>query len=181
MDLGAYVQIDELEEIMKRNGIEIPRLRGLRLMGKESPVSESDRHEYTNNILRSIYEDMCCSVPRFAYHSRCFVYSSETHRVMEKYIDDAGELRWDRLHGKKRKVAKYAVKRAKRSIDAEISAWNKYAGRSDVMYVHARIGGGNWDLYGGPELAKQPWFLEKVDDTFDNTYCNIYARIDPYV
>ena len=37
MDLYAYTQIDELEEIMKANDIEVPRLRGLRLMSKETP------------------------------------------------------------------------------------------------------------------------------------------------
>ena len=32
MDLGAYAQITNLEQIMKNNGIEVPRLRALRLM-----------------------------------------------------------------------------------------------------------------------------------------------------
>ena len=37
MDLGAYVQIGDLESLMKANGIDIPRLRGLRLMSEEKP------------------------------------------------------------------------------------------------------------------------------------------------
>lgn len=32
MDLGAYAQIEELEELAKLNGIQVPRLRGYRLM-----------------------------------------------------------------------------------------------------------------------------------------------------
>lgn len=32
MDLFAYTQIEDLEEIAKENGIECPRLRGYRLM-----------------------------------------------------------------------------------------------------------------------------------------------------
>lgn len=35
MDLGAYVKIKDLSQIMINNGIEIPRLRGLRLMSEE--------------------------------------------------------------------------------------------------------------------------------------------------
>ena len=35
MDLGAYAQIDDLSEIARRNGIEVPRLRGYRLMKDE--------------------------------------------------------------------------------------------------------------------------------------------------
>ena len=55
--------------------------------------------------------------------------------------------------------------------------WNKYVGRENVLYIHSRIGGTNWDYYNGNELTKQPWFLEKVDNYFDSTYCDIYALI----
>lgn len=42
MDLGAYAQIDNLSAIMDRNGIDVPRLRGLRLMSQEK--SHSNKH-----------------------------------------------------------------------------------------------------------------------------------------
>ena len=48
----------------------------------------------------------------------------------------------------------------------------------NVLYIHARIGGRNWETYGGKDLEKQPWFLEKVNDHFDGTYCDIYAKIE---
>ena len=102
MDLGAYLQIESLDVIAKANGIEVPRLRGYRLMSTEKPCSDT----------------------------------SEQYRI-----------------------------------------FNKYVGRDDVLYIHARIGGANWAFYGGGELEKQPWFIEKVDDEYDNTYCDIYARI----
>ena len=38
MDLGAYIQIDELDKVAKVNGISIPRLRGYRLMKDEKPM-----------------------------------------------------------------------------------------------------------------------------------------------
>jgi hypothetical protein len=45
--------------------------------------------------------------------------------------------------------------------------------------IHARIGGNNWEYYDGDEtVATKPWFLEKVDDEFDSTYCDIYVRFD---
>ena len=37
MDLFAYLQIEDLEKYLKDNNIEIPRLRGLRLMKDEEP------------------------------------------------------------------------------------------------------------------------------------------------
>ena len=43
MDLGAYAQIEDLEKVMEDNGIDIPRLRGLRLMKDETPILKVER------------------------------------------------------------------------------------------------------------------------------------------
>ena len=45
MDLGAYVQIEDLSEVMKTNGISVPRLRGLRLMSEEKPLTKEEIEE----------------------------------------------------------------------------------------------------------------------------------------
>lgn len=56
--------------------------------------------------------------------------------------------------------------------------WNKYAGQGDVLYIHSRMGGNNWKSFEGKvELTHQPWFLDRVDDAFDSTYCDFYVRI----
>lgn len=106
MDLYAYAQIEKYSKIAEENGIEVPRLRGYRLMVEEDRAFSDD--------------------------------------------DD--------------------------SIPAQ--TFNKYVGRNDVLCIHARIGGGNWDDY-RDEVENEPWFIEKVDDDFDPTYCDIYARIKP--
>ena len=109
-------------------------------------------------------------------------YSSRTDQIRKRYLLKESEgnsgIRWDRIHGKRRKKLKYAIKRRKRRVLAQFEAFNKSAGRSDVLYIHARIGGRNWETYGGKDLEKQPWFLEKVNDHFDGTYCDIYAKIE---
>lgn len=97
------MQIEDIEKIAKDNGIEVPRLRGYRLMKYEKPVNVSKMN-------------------------------------------------------KQREI------------------WNKYAGRDDILYIHARIGGNNWPHY-HDQVDTKPWFLEKVDDSFDSTYCDIYAKI----
>ena len=61
----------------------------------------------------------------------------------------------------------------------QYAVWNKYVGRNDILYIHARIGGGNWGSY-YTEVVDKPWFLEKIDDAFDSTYCDIYAKIEPF-
>lgn len=46
------------------------------------------------------------------------------------------------------------------------------------MYVHARIGGNNWVYFDGQQVAEHPAFIERVDDWFDSTYCDIYIKVD---
>ena len=182
MDFGAYVQIGHLSEIMEANGIKVPRLRGLRLMRYEPFITEEDIQTIVQYENGWIYTKMCCSEPRFHPESNCSEFSPSTDRLRKKYLikddeDNVIGFRWDLIHGKNKKRLKFALKQAEKRARKQFGVFNKYAGREDVLYIHARIGGGNWVYYGGPELAKQPWFIEKVDDCFDSTYCDIYARI----
>ena len=190
MDLEAYAQIEHLSKIMEINGIEVPRLRGLRLMRYEPTVTEEDIQVFIQDINCWIYEKMCNSTPRFHPESNWVQFSSATKRLEEKYLIEEEEVlpdgrtymktvgfRWDLIHGKNRKRLKLALKHAEKRVREQMRVFNKYVGKEDVLYIHARIGGRNWAYYGGPELAKQPWFIEKVDDYFDSTYCDIYARI----
>lgn len=193
MNLCAYAKIPDLEHVLKANNIEVPRLRGLELMGEQEKYSDEEIKNWIDNYMLYTYEDVCRS--GFSMDPSCFEYSTRTDMVMDKYLIQEKEtevfngvdvenrrtvgIRWDRLHGKKRKAVKYVIKKRKNRVLAQAKAWNRYAGRNDVLYIHARIGAGNWDYYGGDELSKQPWFLEKVDDAYDDTYCDIYARINP--
>lgn len=193
MDLFAYSQIDSLEKIMKDNGIEIPRLRGLRLMSEEHQVSEDKIAEAIRSQEAWIYESAVTSCPRFRPDSGMHEYSTATDLLKKKYLiykktteiyegkeysyDKVVGFRWDLIHGKNRKELKFAIKKARAAILKNLTTFNKYAGREDVLYIHARIGGNNWSYYGGNQIEKQPWFIEKVDDYFDDTYCDIYVKI----
>ena len=192
MDLVAYVQIADIEGIARANGIEVPRLRGYRLMGEEDPITQKQIEYFIRAHELHIYDWACCSIPRFRPNSDTHEFSPRTDRVRKKYIVRETErdpedgavrkvavgFRWDLIHGKNRKAVKFALKKSRKAIGRQYSTFNKYAGREDVLYIHARIGGGNWLHYGGADIEKQPWFLEKVDDYFDSTYCDIYALID---
>ena len=195
MDLFAYAQIDDLEAIAKANGIEVPRLRGYRLMSEESRFTSEDIEEAIVNHTMDIYERAVCSVPLFRPDSSMSEFSPRTDRIKKKYLlrktmvefrkdgssyswEKTVGFRWDLVHGKNRKAVKFSIKKGRKDVKRNLEVFNKYAGRDDVLYIHARIGGRNWKYYGGEEIAKQPWFLEKVDDYFDSTYCDIYALID---
>lgn len=177
MDLGAYVQIDGLSQIAEENGIDVPRLRGYRLMSEEKPLTEEEIKEEVTRTAHWIYEQMCQGIPIFSPHPRWYEHSRKTKAIMKKYLDENGDLRWNLIHGKKRKNAKWAIKKQTNAVRKQYETWNKYAGKTDILYIHARIGGINWNSY-KTEIENKPWFLEKVDDYFDSTYCDIYAKIN---
>lgn len=181
MDFYAHSQIEELDAIAKENGIEVPRLRGYRLMKNETVVTKQDIEELEQlNEVRCI-EALCESVPFWDMNS-CIGCSDDPHveKRKNKYLvkDSDGiyvSVNWSQIHGWKRKVAKRYIKQTAPLIQKQYSVWNKYVGREDVLYIHARIGGNNWKDY--EDVAKRPWFLDRSDDWFDTTYCDIYAKI----
>ncbi len=173
MDLGAYAQIEELESIMNKNNIEVPRLRGLRLMSQEKEINIK---EFIGNVDVECVEDLCTSKPFWNAYMGWHEYSWRTGQLKKYYVPD-DQIRWDRIHGWKRRVLKTYIHNETRKRIKQAEMFNKYVGRNDVLYVHARIGGGNWSYYQDQVLGK-PWFIEKIDDAFDCTYCDIYARIN---
>ena len=173
MDIGAYARIEDLSAILASTGINIPRLRGLRLMATEEKISED--------------EDLVRACPPWSVGSSCHSYCDRTDRNLKRFLvyteDERGykqptAVRWSELHGKKRKKVKLLAKTQAKRIRKSMETFNKYAGRKDVLYVHARIGGNNWVYFDGPQVAEHPAFIERVDDWFDSTYCDIYIKVD---
>lgn len=173
MDLFAYAQIEDIDSIAKKNGIEVPRLRGYRLMSEEKTM---DLKEWTKDIDIMCAEYLCTANSFWNPNSEWHEYSSWTDYLKKYYCPDK-KIRWDRIHGWKRRVLKTYIHNTKQKYIKQAETFNKYVGRNDVLYIHARIGGGNWPYYRECVLGK-PWFIEKVDDAYDNTYCDIYAKID---
>lgn len=183
MDIGAYVQMADFEQIVKDNGIYIPRLRGYRLMKDEKPISREEMIELRTAIAINCVKDLCTSKPFWSANPYCYESSSETDRICNYYLvqneDEYIDIRWDRIHGKKRKILKFEIKKAIRKMEKQYEIWNKYAGKENILYIHSRMGGGNWKHYEEKEsITNQPWFLDRVDDWFDNTYCDFYAKIN---
>lgn len=198
MDLGAYANIENLEEIVVKNGIEVPRLRGYRLMSKEEPISDEDITQRKKGDEIRICERLIEA--DWIANSCSREFSDRTDRNCRKYLSYTAETRenfmgreythynytgikWDKIHGKRRKNLKWEIRQNNKAVDKQFNMFNKYAGREDVLMIHARIGGidgdcSNWDSFGGDELRKKSWFLDAVDDAFDGTYCDIYAKIE---
>ena len=185
MDLYAYTQIDSLHDILSSTGVDVPRLRGLRLMLEEEPISDEDIAEAIHDEQMYVAERIIQSVPKWSPNSNVTRYNWETDRACRKYlVHDADgkvtDVRWELIHGQHKKNMKHAMKIAKRRVLDSFGTFNRYAGRDDILCVHARIGGRNWGYYNrGGAVSGSDAFIEKVDDMFDDTYCDIYLRIDP--
>ena len=109
MDLGAYANIDYLDEIAEKNNIEGPRLRGYRLMKYEEPI---DIKEEVNEAQIAIdcAKNLCTSEPFWRPYSSCHTLSSYTDYLKDFYLVHVGHvysgIRWDRIHGQKRRILK---------------------------------------------------------------------------
>lgn len=180
MDLEARSRTEKLNKIMADNGIVVPRLRGLRLMSDEEPISSKTIEIITKETWGCECEDAVRS--HFRYGVSWCEYSHATDKLVNKYLIKNGYyvdgIRWDKVHGKRRKLFKYLIKTATKKVRNNFMTFNKYCGRDDVLCIYARVGGGNWPNY-RKEIETQPWFIEKADYPYDSTYCDIYARINP--
>lgn len=177
MDLGAYVQIPDLESIAKRNNIKVSRLRGYRLMKDEKPISITE--EYISYIKKDCVERLIYAIPKFSLHPTVISYSLSDSKLLFKYYDTTNnEIKWNNIHGKFRKHLKYLLKKTLSLYNKQNNMFNKYIGREDVLYIHARLGSRNWSDITYKYYEKEPWYLDGIDDVYDRSYCDIYAKIE---
>lgn len=176
MDLTAYSQIEDLKHFLQDNKINIPRLRGLRLMKDEEVVTEKEildlieieKREYAINWLKQ-HCDWCWSSDKENKRHKAFIYGK--NEIGEK---DIIKIDFSKVHGKDRKHIKYHWKLIVRAFNAQYEVWNRYVGKN-VLYVHAKKGSDS-------DIDKtHRMFLEIVDDAWDGNYCDIYYDLDSRV
>ena len=87
MDLYAYSQIENLKQYLKDNNIEVPRLRGLRLMKKEEIVSTED-----NLFNRYAGQNVLYVHARIGGDNRDY-YSEDWEKIRQHplYLDDCDD------------------------------------------------------------------------------------------
>lgn len=100
MDLGAYMNIGELGEIAKDNGIEIPRIRGYRLMENEKQVSKEEIKEIQNESAILVAKRLCEAVPFWRANPEYHEYSSWTNILEDYYLIKDKDSRYARCTGK---------------------------------------------------------------------------------
>ena len=184
MDLEAYARIEELNHLLTDNGIEIPRLRGITLCTEQTPYTDEDIAREIISVESDAYTEAVQS------DWRCcgwFEFSDRTEHNIKKYgikvpCDEYPDFpfwkpNWDLIHGRKRKALKFILKKSRRHFERFVEVYNKYSGIPNVLRIHARLGSNNWTYFNCHWIEQQEWFIEKVDDYWDSTYCDIYIRI----
>ena len=85
MNLSAYCNIPDLNEIAEKNGIHVARLRGYYLMSTVDHVSISEQRELAENNAKWCAERIFRKVKTGKYE--VIEYSKRTERKTRKYID----------------------------------------------------------------------------------------------
>ena len=185
MDLGAYIQIGDLDGIAQANGIgEIRRLRGYRLMRDEKP-------ENIEEICKSKEVEFCeelCAM-KWDPKSPFLCYGGSTDPYFDKFIInyraryDSGlkkSINWDAMTDEEKEVLKAYIEKRIGDFRKQWELWNSFCGRDDVLYIHARQGTSNWSDTTFHDYEDKPWYLAGCNDGDDPSYCDMYAKIEPF-
>lgn len=178
MDLYAYSQIEYLKQILNKNNIEISRLRGLRLMKNEKLITSEEIEKIVKDTklenaitwLKQKSWNCWCSWKDDNIH-KAFIYKKvkkDDEDIFEKKIV---AIDWSKVNRKDKNAIKLENRKDENRIRTNLNMFNSYVGK-DVLYVHARQGGGNRLYY--PIDTKHPMYLSDCDDWWDSTYCDIY-------
>lgn len=86
MDIGAYAKINDLSTILDSTGINIPRLRGLRLMAMEERITEEEIKEMTASAEADAVEDLVRACPPWSVNSDCHSYCRRSFKRLSLAI-----------------------------------------------------------------------------------------------
>ena len=184
MDLGAYVQIRTLTGIAEANGIGVARLRGYRLMRDEKPVDIAE-------ICKDKEVEFCEELCRMKWNpkSRWSSWGPDTDAYCRTYINNYDKrsedgvecsVNWNAMLDEEKEVLKAYIEKRNADFVKEWKMWNKYCGRNDVLYIHARQGTTNWSGTDFYDYKNMPWYLDGCNDADDSSYCDMYAKIEPF-
>lgn len=175
MDLGAYKQIDTLDDVLSAVDVTIYRLRGLRLMRFEELITQEEIDERIN------YEKIKTVETWLKQHSfDCWTSDRDDKKHPAFIYDKDGNVvdyDFSKVHGKDRKRLKFEFKKLTKAYQGQFDLFNKYVGKN-VLYVHARQGGGNRAYCEMAKVEKHSRWLGDIDDAWDCTYCDIYFNLD---
>ena len=100
-----------------------------------------------------------------------FIIGKVYNEYKDEWVKDVVAIDWSKVRRKDRNAIKLRNRKDDKRILTNLNMFNSYCGK-DVLYVHARQGGGNRSW--GPIDTTHPMYLSDCDDYWDSTYCDIY-------
>ena len=126
-------------------------------------LNEMIRENEVANVAALIDDSPRWNDKRLQFTLSCEMKPSKRRKYL-KYDEETGwdeSVRWENIHGRHRKTAKFECKKGRKNIIKNVNTFNKYVGRDDVLRVCARLGGFNWIYFRGDKFTKHPAFLKK--------------------
>lgn len=180
-----YFNMDKLDSLLTSINITISRIRDFNFMAFSkgfTPEEVTDTiHDFEMYNIAALIDNR----QRWKdFRLQPTLSDSMTYNKRRRYFQynkDGEEIgvKWKNIHGRHRKTAKFWCKKSEHQIVDTMNTFNKYVGKNDVLRINARLGGINWRCFGGIDIEKHPAFIEKVDSCYEETYCDIYIKIDP--
>lgn len=178
-------EINTRNDILQTAGVSIPG--EFLIMKEETKISLEEVDQIMKKQEVMIIDRLLSSNPRWTLQPY-FTMPKNKEKYVHKYIHfDSKEehVRWDRLHGKHRKIVKFECKKEKGKIRDGILTFNHFAGREDVMCIrvdtsHSENGKGF--LY---QIESLPYFLTMnlsyENEAFSSNIYDIYLKVNPEV
>lgn len=174
-------EIKTVFDVFETTGVMIPGISAIRVMKEESKISLEEVIKIIKEQEVMIVEDLLSSYPRWTIQPY-YIRSKNKEKYVHKYIHSGEEemyVRWDRIHGKHRKIAKFECKKREKKVKKAADVFNKYVGRNDVICVYTYL----------PKRSdKEEWikliksetsFLEISTDYNYPCIYDIYLKVDP--
>lgn len=176
-------EIRTVFDIFETTGVAVPGIRSICVMKEEEKISLSEIDRVMKREEVFIIDDLLSSYPRWTIHPY-YTRPKNKEKYVHKYIHSSEEeayVRWDRIHGKHRKIAKFECKKEKKRAKEAAGVFNKYVGKDDVICVYVfpqnRSDKEEWIKQIKSELS----FLEINTDYDDPCIYNVYLKVDPEV
>ena len=178
-------EINTRNDILQTAGVSISG--EFLIMKEETKISLEEVDQIMKKQEVMIIDRLLSSNPRWTLQPY-FTMLKNKEKYVHKYIHfDSKEehVRWDRLHGKHRKIAKFECKKEKKKIKDGILAFNHFAGRDNVMCIRVdsnHLEGGKGLLY---QIESLPYFLTMnpsyENEAFSSNIYDIYLKVNPEV
>lgn len=186
MQKNISTKFDVLQTIDMADII-IPKINSIFIMvdEKKIPLNIVDHIMKGQEVL--IIDLLLSSNPRWTLHPY-FTMPKNKEKYVHKYIYRNSKeeyVRWNRIHGKHRQIARFECKKERKRIRNSILAFNHFVGRNDVICIRVNLRYPEQKEEWITKIKTSESFLKMNSnyntEPFDSTIQDIYLKVDPEI